>query len=368
MKCSICSAVKAKYYCGQCVRDRMCQHDWVLGHAQNTSNSDCALRLYEYQTDRLQAGHQRVTVLKAKVCARQELVAEAQQRRDSMLQSLAQRRAELQELKQGEAAQTERAAYEAKSTASKKGAQVAKVNSVLRKDRGTLANALCQVVGLQTAGAIAQNHDEDEDDEVFFLNMDMDDRKRLFGLPWPGHEDWAKYPNDYINACVGHCIHIFSVLAHYLHLDLPFHISKRGSSLYIRANWREVDGSEAALSISDRNTASFVVGLSMLFFDIAYLCHRQGVRVMVECITDVVDNMRQAVLSLAERESETRQGLPFSLELYSVVQEVMKMYADAGRKESETALLRQQVHGVLRRLHLCDDAVDSVDTDNWTIV
>ncbi|KAJ2874141.1 hypothetical protein GGH93_002637 [Coemansia aciculifera] len=388
MKCSICSAAKPKYYCGQCVRDRVCQHDWVLElaskagsgssseHGTSTSpSSACALQLYEYQTDRLRAGYQRVAALKAKVRARQQLIAEAQQRRDDAAQLLAQRRAQLQELKQGEAVLTERAMYEAKSAGSKKAAQVAKVSGVLRKDRGILANALCQVVGLQTAGAAAQNHglgdgEDDDEDDMFFLSMDMDDRKRLFGLPWPGHEDWAKYPNDYINACVGHCIHIFSILAHYLHLDLPFHISKRGSSLYIRANWRDVDVGEAALSIGDNNTASFIVGLSMLFFDIAYLCHRQGVRVMTERITDAVDNMRQAVLSLAEHESEARQRVPLELELYSVVQEVMKMYVDAGRKESEAVLLRQQVHDVLRRLHLCDDAVDSVDYDdeNWAII
>ncbi|KAI9504276.1 hypothetical protein BX070DRAFT_182448, partial [Coemansia spiralis] len=87
------------------------------------------------------------------------------------------------------------------------------------------------------------------------------------------------YPNDYINACVGHCIHIFSVLSHYLHTKLPFHISKRGANLYIRPNWRQVDAGEAELNIKDSNHASFIVGLSMLFFDIAYLCHRQGVRV-----------------------------------------------------------------------------------------
>ncbi|KAJ2095339.1 Peroxisome chaperone and import receptor [Coemansia sp. S100] len=350
----------------------------ISDHGGNTSpSSTCALQLYEYQTDRLRAGYQRVAALKAKVRARQQLVAEAQQRCDDAAQSLARRRAQLQELKQGEAVRTERAMYEAQSAGSKRAAQVAKVSGVLRKDRGILANALCQVVGLQTAGAAAQNHglgggdeDDDDDEEMFFLSMDMDDRKRLFGLPWPGHEDWAKYPNDYINACVGHCIHIFSILAHYLHLDLPFHISKRGSSLYIRANWRDVDVGEAALSIADNNTASFVVGLSMLFFDIAYLCHRQGVRVMAERITDAVDNMREAVLSLAEHESETRQRVPLELELYSVVQEVMKMYVGAGRKESEAVLLRQQVHDVLRRLHLCDDAVDSVDYDdeNWAII
>ncbi|KAJ2910976.1 hypothetical protein GGI21_000318 [Coemansia aciculifera] len=364
----------------------MWHHDWALDQVGNSGSTNQPgssspandLRVYEYQTGRLRAGYQRMTALKAQIRARQELVAEAQRRRDDMAKSLAQRRAELQELKQGEAAQAERTVGQAKAAQSKRAAQVAKVSSTLRKDRGILANALCQVVGLQTMGAAAvvQNHgeDEDEDEEVFFLNMDMDDRKRLFGLPWPGREDWAKYPNDYINACVGHCIHIFSVLAHYLHLDLPFHISKRGSSLYIRANWREVDVGEAALSIGDSNTASFVVGLSMLFFDIAYLCYRQGVQVVVECITDAVDNMRQAVLSLAEREGieaqQRHHHQPFELELYAVVQEVMRMYVDTGRKESGAALLRQQVHDILRRLHLCDEAVDSVeyDDDNWAII
>ncbi|KAJ2820334.1 hypothetical protein GGI24_004517 [Coemansia furcata] len=360
----------------------MSQHDWVLDFAGNAggsghgasmpSGSTCGSLLYEYQADRMRAGHQRVAALKAKVRARQQLVAEVQQRRDDAAQEVARRRALLQEFKQGEAVRAERAMHEAKSAESKKAAQVARVGGVLRKDRGILTHALCQVVGLQTAGAAVPNHGvggEDDEDDVFFLSMDMDDRKRLFGLPWPGPEDWAKYPNDYINACVGHCIHIFSILAHYLHLELPFHISKRGSSLYIRANWRDVDVGEAALSIGDGNRASFVVGLSMLFFDIAYLCHRQGVRVLAEHVTDAVDNMRRAVLSLAEREAEPRRLPPLELELYAVVQEVMRMYVDAGRKESD-ALLRQQVHDVLRRLHLCDDAVDSVDyeDENWAII
>ncbi|KAJ2887725.1 hypothetical protein IWW38_005077, partial [Coemansia aciculifera] len=168
----------------------MWQHDWALDQVGNSGSTDQPgssssandLRVYEYQTGRLRAGYQRMTALKTQIRARQELVAEAQRRRDDMAKSLAQRRAELQELKQGEAAQAERTVGQAKAAQSKRAAQVAKVSSTLRKDRGILANALCQVVGLQTTGAAAvvQSHgeDEDEDEEVFFLNMDMDDRKR----------------------------------------------------------------------------------------------------------------------------------------------------------------------------------------------
>ncbi|KAJ1726537.1 hypothetical protein LPJ61_005122, partial [Coemansia biformis] len=240
-----------------------------------------------------------------------------------------------------------------------------RVRALLRKDRRTLADALCEVVGLQLAPPASSG-------DVF---SGMDAQARLFGLPWLGTDDWAKYPNDYINACVSHCTQVFSVLAHYFHLRLPFAISKRGSSLFIRPNWREVDAGEATLSIGDANRASFVVGLSMLLYDVAFMCHRQGVRVPVEQIADVVDNLRQAVVVLASRENEARQRLPFTLDVYAVVQEVLKMYtragdADSGAEAEADAALRSQVHDVLRRLHLCDDAVDSVEYEDasWAII
>ncbi|KAI8323846.1 hypothetical protein GQ54DRAFT_309791 [Martensiomyces pterosporus] len=365
MKCSVCRAAKHKYYCALCVQDRVCQHSWVVdlvssaGSEYRNRNAQEAANvglLYDYQSSKLRAQHQRIAALRAKISEREQQVREAQRTRSAMAEAIVRRRAHLQELKTGSSAQLAGEVRVAKEAGEQKAAMCQKAHAALRRDRLILSRALCDIVGLQLAIP---------EDDVF---LGLNDSSRLFGLPWPGHEDWAKYPNDYINACVGHSIHIFSVLTHYLHMDLPFHISKRGSNLYIRPRWREVDIGEAALNINDQNTASFIVGLGMLFFDVAYMCHRQGVRVLLEQVTDVVQSMRKAVLALAERENEARQRLPFSLDIYSVVHAIMAMYIDSGREPETT--LKHQVHDALRELHLCDDAVDSVDyeDENWAII
>ncbi|KAJ2808571.1 hypothetical protein H4R20_000801 [Coemansia guatemalensis] len=315
-------------------------------------------QLYEYQSKRLQARRQRVAALRDRIRVREQQIMAAKQLHSEMLEQNTKRRAQIRQNEQNTVQRLEQSTQEATEASHKSTGQCQRVHAMLRQDRGILAEALCSVVGLQLR--LPAN------DDVF---SSMDGQARLFGLPWPGSEDWAKYPNEYINACVNHCIHVFSVLTHYFHLKLPFHILKRGSSLFIRPNWRLVDVDEAALSIDDSNRASFVVGLSMLLYDVAFMCHRQGVRVPIEQITDVVENLRQAVLSLSHRENEARMRLPFTLDVYSVVQEIMKMYSAPGDTEPD-ATLRDQVHKVLRQLHLCDDTVDIVDYDdeNWAII
>ncbi|KAJ2669582.1 hypothetical protein IWW42_004534 [Coemansia sp. RSA 1085] len=296
-------------------------------------------KLYEYQSRRLQLRRQRVAALRAQISRREEQIAVATQLRDELKD-----RARLQDLQPTESTE------EKQQLVTKRRRKCQRAETALRSDRLILAKVLCSVVGLRLV-----------ETDVF---AGMDERARLFGLPWPGKDYWTKYPADYINACVGHCIHVFSVLSHYFHLNLPFHIFKRGSCLLIRPNWRQVEEGEATLSIED-NQPRFIVGLAMLFYDIAFMCHRQGVRVPVEQVTDAVENMRLAVLALDEPENEAVVRLPFTLDIYAVVQEVMRMY----NLETETAL--QQIHDVLRQLHLCDDTVDTIDFDddeNWAII
>ncbi|PIA17040.1 hypothetical protein COEREDRAFT_80756 [Coemansia reversa NRRL 1564] len=368
MKCGVCRAANPRSYCGACIRDRICQHDWLVDATNTVRRGDAAQKvewtsmrvqqLYEYQSRRLQARRQRVTALRDRIQVREQQIAAAKQLHSEMLDQTASQRERVHQHEQGAMQLLEKSAQEATKAFNKSAGQCQRAHAMLRQDRGILAEALCGVVGLQLR--LPAN------DDVF---SSMDGQARLFGLPWPGSDDWAKYPNEYINACVNHCIHVFSVLTHYFHMRLPFHILKRGSGLFIRPNWRLVDVDEAALSIDDSNRGSFVVGLSMLLYDIAFMCHLQGVRVPIEQITDVVENLRQAVLALSHRENEARIRLPFTLDVYSVVQEIMKMYSAPGDTEPD-ATLRDQVHNVLRQLHLCDDAVDSVDYDdeNWAII
>ncbi|KAJ2767793.1 Peroxisome chaperone and import receptor, partial [Coemansia nantahalensis] len=322
-------------YCGACVQDRLLQHGWLADLAARPQaargwDADSLRRLYAYQSERLQARRQRVAALRAQIQAREQQIAAARRVCSELAERVGARQVELLEHERGPAAQLERDALEASEAAGKSAAQQQRASAMLRADRRTLADALCEVVGLQLAPPASGG-------DVF---SGMDAQARLFGLPWPSTDDWAKYPSDYINACVSHCVQVFSVLAHYLHLRLPFEIVKRRSSLFIRPSLREADGGEAgpgeaALSVGDANRASFVVGLGMLFYDVAYMCHRQGVRVATEHITEVIGNLRQAVVALADRENEARLRLPFTLDVYAVVQEVLKMYAASGDAEAD---------------------------------
>ncbi|KAJ2389238.1 hypothetical protein GGI23_005878 [Coemansia sp. RSA 2559] len=383
----VCKTAKLKCYCGDCVRDRAFQHEWIVGQVRTPANAEPGSRhvssqplasssgieqLYEYQIGRLQARRQRIAELRARIEVRKRLVAEAHDARDMIAKDLERRKARMLELRQAIVGRLDEQKTQEARKLNKRAAVCQEVHAVLRADRGILAKTLCEVVGLQLdVPPSPERTGELEEEEYPFAEMDT--RRRLFGLPWPGSEDWAKYPSDYINACVGHCIHILSVLSHYFHTDLPFYISKRGAGLYIRPNWREVEIGEAELSIRDNNHASFIVGLSMLFFDIAYLCHRQGVRVHAEQTTDAIENLRQAVRAARAKENEARTRLPFMLDIYSVAQEVTKMYvvADGSRRwhGSEDAL-RKQVNDVLLRLHLCDDAIDNADyeEESWAVI
>ncbi|KAJ1887904.1 hypothetical protein LPJ66_008861 [Kickxella alabastrina] len=377
MQCSVCKTANPKhYYCGTCVHDRVYQHDWVLGTrhtvAERAHPGALQQQHHAHQSGRLQGLHQRITQLRAQISRRQQQISAAQRLHHQLASAQARRQTQLEEaLAQGAGRAAERQVLGAQEACAKSLERCQRIERGLAGDRGTLARALSSVVGLQL---------DVPEDEVLVL---LDDGRQLFGLPWPGPEEWTRYPAEYINACVGHCVHVFSVLAHYFHADLPFRVLKRGPRLMIRPHWRSVDAGEALLSLSGgagSGVAAFVVGLGMLLFNVAYLCHCRGVSVPVEQVADAVENLRLAVVGEPEPEPEPepgpgpavarRQQGAFALDVYAVIMEAAKMYAGPMLGGDSEGALRTQVHGVLRSLHLCDDAVDSVDYDdeNWAII
>ncbi|KAJ1882555.1 hypothetical protein LPJ57_000837 [Coemansia sp. RSA 486] len=312
-------------------------------------------QLYEYRSSRLEARRQRIARLRQQIAQRQQQVTAAQQTLRTKADTSEQRQAQLRELEQDISVQLARHVRAEEDAQAQKLAAFQRLLEALRKDREILCDALCGVVGLQL---------EASEDEFAVLA----DGVCLFGLPWPGAEGWDKYPREYIDACVGHCVHVLSVLAHYYHASLPFRIVKRGAQLLIRPHWRAADAGEAPLSAVDTELPAFIVGLAMLFYNIAYLCYCQGVELPPERATHAVENLRLAVLGtsipLTSAEPAGNRSA-FAIDVYDIVTQTMQLYSDGPDLE-----LRQQVHSVLRSLHLCDDAVDSVDYDdeNWAII
>ncbi|KAJ1645882.1 hypothetical protein LPJ64_002589 [Coemansia asiatica] len=359
MQCGVCKTTKAKCYCGLCVQDRICQHDWALNqltfrNLPKSAKVTAMQQLYEYRSARLEARRQRIVRLRQRVAERQQQTTAAQQTLRVKSETNKQRRAQLQELEQNVGRQVALHAQAAQGEQAQKMAKFERLLEVLRKDREILSDALCGVVGLRL---------EASEDEYAVLADGM----CLFGLPWPGTEGWAKYPREYIDACVGHCVHVFSVLAHYYHVSLPFRVVKRGAQLLIRPHWRAADAGEAPLGAVNSELPAFIVGLSMLFYNIAYFCYCQGVDLPSDHATLAVENLRLAVLgtSTSAEPAAGNRRTAFAADLYDIVTQTMQLYSDGPDLE-----LRQQVHLVLRSLHLCDDAVDSVDFDdeNWALI
>ncbi|KAJ2786009.1 hypothetical protein H4R18_000224 [Coemansia javaensis] len=347
MQCGICRAAAGRGYCGACVGDRVRQHEWLAaaverGRERGREEGSSGGRWWwdEAGQRRLcecQGARRRAEALRARIRAREQQIAAARRVRGELEAQAARRRAEAAERARGAAAQRlAQAAGDAGDAARRARAQQQRARAALRSDRRVLAAALCDVAGLRLAGDDAQ-------------------ARRLFGLAWPAAGDWARRPDAYVSACASHCAQVLSVLAHYLHLRLPFAVARRGAALHIRPAWRPA--AEAALATAGPATRpAFAVGLAMLLYNVAFLCHRQGVAVPAARAVDPVANLRRAVLALAAP-APPRPPPPFALDLYAVVGEVLRLYAAAA------PALRPQVHDVLRRLRLCDDAIAAADAD-----
>ncbi|KAI9090477.1 UV radiation resistance protein and autophagy-related subunit 14-domain-containing protein [Phlyctochytrium arcticum] len=93
------------------------------------------------------------------------------------------------------------------------------------------------------------------------------------------------------NAAVGHVIHMTNLLAHYLHVNLPFKMFNCGSKSFTCADKDDVDMSGSPLYLTEANVEAFTGGLAMLNFNMAYLCYTQGVRIPLHQVQNTLENL-----------------------------------------------------------------------------
>ncbi|RKP34959.1 hypothetical protein BJ085DRAFT_18157 [Dimargaris cristalligena] len=108
----------------------------------------------------------------------------------------------------------------------------------------------------------------------------------------------AEFPADYINACVGSVLHLLRVMENYLGVTLPFRFNLKGADTVIYPNWTHSNEREVPLYLTDYNLERFIIGLSMMSFDILYVCYIQAVDIPLDSITQSATNIRKACLNL----------------------------------------------------------------------
>ncbi|KAJ3038827.1 hypothetical protein HDV00_000315 [Rhizophlyctis rosea] len=115
---------------------------------------------------------------------------------------------------------------------------------------------------------------------------------RIVNVGWPKDRNYLNYPREKLNAGIGYVLHMLILLSNYLDVSLPFKLVNRGSKSYARAhNMDTLETSQMPLYLTDTNADSFTVGLSMLNFDIAYVCYTQGLDIPMQQVPHTLENL-----------------------------------------------------------------------------
>ncbi|KAG2174314.1 hypothetical protein INT43_004337 [Umbelopsis isabellina] len=104
----------------------------------------------------------------------------------------------------------------------------------------------------------------------------------------------SKIDKTELNAAVGHLIHIITFIARYLGIKLPFLLVNNGMYSHAKTTrWKggKQKHSKMPLYLSDYNLRKYVVGMAMLNYDIAYLCHTQEVEIPTSQVTNSLQNL-----------------------------------------------------------------------------
>ncbi|KAJ3051111.1 hypothetical protein HK097_007911, partial [Rhizophlyctis rosea] len=118
---------------------------------------------------------------------------------------------------------------------------------------------------------------------------------RIVNVGWPKDGNFLQYPREKLNAGIGYVVHMLLLLSNYLEVPLPFKLINRGSKSYARAqNMEALESGQMPLYLTDTNADAFTVGLSMLNFDIAYVCYTQGLDIPLAQVPHTLENLAGA--------------------------------------------------------------------------
>ncbi|KAI9352521.1 UV radiation resistance protein and autophagy-related subunit 14-domain-containing protein, partial [Zopfochytrium polystomum] len=123
---------------------------------------------------------------------------------------------------------------------------------------------------------------------------------RIINVGFSTYGDYREYPREKFNAGIGHVVHMIIILSHYLGVSLPYLLVYRGSKSAAKPGLQSLTGlldksiqppSQLPLYLTDENLDMFTIGLSMLNYDIAYLCHSQGVEISLHQVANTLENI-----------------------------------------------------------------------------
>ncbi|CAO3590941.1 unnamed protein product [Absidia cylindrospora] len=107
--------------------------------------------------------------------------------------------------------------------------------------------------------------------------------------------DVSRYPKDELNSAIGYTSQMLDLIVRYLGIKLPFCLFRKDIYTYIRSiphSRLYQNQSKMPLFLeNDKNFRRFLIGISMLNYNIVYLCYTQGVHIPLSQVANTLQNL-----------------------------------------------------------------------------
>ncbi|CAG8464196.1 25837_t:CDS:2 [Dentiscutata erythropus] len=175
-----------------------------------------------------------------------------------------------------------------------------------------------------------------------------------------------------INTAVGHVMHMIGLIAYYLGIKLPFLVINKGHKSFAKGSIHGIPISKRPLYLADRNSEDFTIGMAMLNYNIAYLCHTQGVDIPYPRVSHTLQNLFLCcqAANLGRMGHLTALNRIFDQSFNLEFEEVVKwMFLRRNGNDLEDGELRFNIPGALYDYFEedIDDDNENVDGETWVL-
>ncbi|CAG8558085.1 5754_t:CDS:2 [Ambispora gerdemannii] len=326
MECNICHNVHRKFFCANCLRDGLRNHNAEMKQVnvekqryvdRATKFMNGSLRIQQLSSAEKHSATQKLNLLEFETERLREELGRDRQEVELLRKELQTRRQVLQEsLAISKKFQSHQKTSIIKDIANTK-ERWRHVHTVLIHSRKVL---IAELVSLFDFKKITINSDSERNshkengisinkkqpnsvDESITSNgteggggggnsTDEDVEYTIAGRALPRKGDFRACPQEEINTAVGHVIHMLGLIAHYLGVKLPFFMTRdKNSNPHAHGTLPGVQKSKRPLFLTDQNLEYFTYGMAMLNYNIAYLCHSQGVDIPFNKVPYTLQNL-----------------------------------------------------------------------------
>ncbi|KAI8329501.1 UV radiation resistance protein/autophagy-related protein 14 [Chlamydoabsidia padenii] len=103
------------------------------------------------------------------------------------------------------------------------------------------------------------------------------------------------YPKEELNSAIGYTSQMLDLIVRYLGIKLPFCIFRKDIYTYIRSiphSRLYPNQSKMPLFLEDeKHFKRFLIGISMLNYNIVYLCYTQGIQIPLSQVANTLQNL-----------------------------------------------------------------------------